>query len=228
MIRPIGLVIGALLLAGAAVAQQLPGVVGHPENALILTDPTKSAGGNYKLDPGHTSVVGRVLHGKTSWYTFRFNKIDGSYTYDPANPEATKVDVTIDPASIDSNFPRFDKRLAGPDFLDSEKYKAIHFVSAGITRTDVNHGTMTGMLSFHGVTKPVTLNVTFNGGGPVGRRITMGYSATATLNMPEYGMDIAPHNISDNVALTIETEFTNQDVKTDVERVRQLQTQPRE
>jgi polyisoprenoid-binding protein YceI len=228
MIRKIGMVLGGILLAGAAAAQQLPGVVGHPENALVLTDPAKSAGGNYKLDPGHTSVVGRVLHGKTSWYTFRFDKIDGSYSYDSAKPEATKVDVTIDPASIDSNFPRFDKRLAGPDFLDSEKYKTIHFVSSGIARTDMNHGTMTGMLSFHGVTKPVTLNVTFNGGGPVGRRITMGYSATATLNMPEYGMDIAPHNIGDNVALTIETEFTNQDVKTDVERVRQLQTRPRE
>lgn len=213
----------ALLLTGAASAQQLAGVTGHPENALILTDPAKSAAGNYKLDPTHTSVVGRVLHGKTSFYTFRFDKIEGSYTYDPARPEATTVDVTIDPASIDSNFPRFDKRLAGPDFLDADKYKTIHFVSTGIERTDVNHGTMAGMLSFHGVTKPVTLNVTFNGGGPVGRRITMGYSATATLNMPEYGMDIAPHNIGDNVALTIETEFTNQDVKTDVEQVRRLQ-----
>lgn len=213
----------ALLLSGTASGQQLEGVTGHPENALILTDPAKSAAGNYKLDPGHTSVVGRVLHGKTSFYTFRFDTIEGSYTYDPARPEATKVDITIDPSSIDSNFPRFDKRLAGPDFLDSDKYKTIHFVSGEIKRTDMNHGTMAGMLSFHGVTKPITLNVTFNGGGPVGRRITMGYSATATLNMPEYGMDIAPHNIGDNVALTIETEFTNQDVKTDVNQVRRLQ-----
>ncbi len=107
MIRMVGLVLGGILLAGATAAQQLPGVVGHPENALILTDPAKSAAGNYKLDPGHTSVVGRVLHGKTSWYTFRFDKIDGSYTYDPAKPEATIVDVTIDPASIDLQFPPF-------------------------------------------------------------------------------------------------------------------------
>lgn len=221
----LSILLTTLLLTGAASAQQLEGITGHPENALILTDPAKSAAGNYKLDPTHTSVVGRVLHGKTSFYTFRFDKIEGSYAYDPARPEATKVDVTIDPASIDSNLPRFDKRLAGPDFLDADKYKTIHFVSAGIRRTDMSHGTMSGTLSFHGVRKPITLNVTFNGGGPVGRRITMGYSATATLNMPEYGMDIAPHNIGDNVALTIETEFTNQDVKTDVEQVRRLQQQ---
>lgn len=219
----LGVLLGALLLTGAASAQQLAGVTGHPENALVLTDPGKSAGGNYKLDPTHTSVVGRVLHGKTSFYTFRFDKIEGSYSYDSTKPEATQVDVTIDPASIDSNFPRFDKRLAGPDFLDADKYKTIHFVSTVIKRTDMDHGSMTGMLSFHGVTKPIVLNVTFNGGGPVGRRITMGYSATAMLNMPEYGMDIAPHNIGDTVALTIETEFTNQDVKTDVEQVRRLQ-----
>lgn len=223
-----GVALAVVLAAGGATAQQLPGVVGHPENALILTDPVKSAGGHYKMDPGHTSVTGRVLHGKTSFYTVRFDKFDGNYIYDPARPEASKVDVTIDPSSIDSNFPRFDKRLAGPDFLDAGKYPLIHFVSTEIKRSDMSHGTMTGMLSFHGVTKPIALNVTFNGGGPVGRRITMGFSATATLNMVEYGMDIAPHNIGDTVALAIETEFTNEDVATDAEQVRRLQRQPRE
>jgi polyisoprenoid-binding protein YceI len=226
--RHIGIVLGALLLAGTAAAQRLEGVVGHPENELILLDPAKSAGGNYKLDPQHTSVVGRVMHGRLSFYTFRFDKVDGNYTYDPAKPEGTKVEVNIDPASIDSNLPVFDKRLRGPDFLDAEKYNAIKFVATEIKRSDMTHGTMTGSLSFHGVTKPITLNVTFNGGGPAGRRITMGYSATAMLKMPDYGMDISAHNIGDSVALTIETEFINQDVKTDVERVRQLQTRPRE
>ena len=92
----------------------------------------------------------------------------------------------------------------------------------------MTHGTMTGSLSFHGVTKPITLTVAFNGGGPVGRRIGMGYSATALLKMADYGMDISAHNIGDTVSLTIETEFINQDEKTDVQRVRQLQTQPRQ
>jgi len=225
--KPAGIVLGALLVAGAAAAQQLPGVVGHPENALILSDPAKVAAGNYKIDPSHTSVVGRVLHCKLSYYTFRFDKVDGSYVYDPAKPEATKVEVTIDPASIDSNLPMFDRRLKGPDFLDAEKYNTIKFVATEIKRSDMTHGAMTGSLSFHGVTKPITLAVTFNGGGPAGRRIGMGYSATALLKMPDYGMDIGPHNIGDTVSLAIETEFINQDVKTDVQRVRQLQSQPR-
>jgi len=226
MKKHIGMMLGALLVAGAAAAQQLPGVVGHPENALILTDPAKSAAGNYKIDPTHTSVTGRVLHGKLSYYTFRFDKVDGSYVYDPAKPETTKVEITIDPASIDSNLPRFDKRLAGPDFLDAGKYPVIKFVSTEIKRTAVDHGTMTGSLSFHGVTRPITFNVAFNGGGPAGRRISMGYSATALLTMTDYGMDIAPHNIGDTVSLAIETEFINQDQQTDVARVRRLQTQP--
>jgi len=223
-----GIILGALLLAGTAMAQRFPDIVGHPENALILSDPAKSAAGNYKIDPSHTSVVGRVMHGKLSLYTFRFDKVDGSYSYDPAKPEASKVEVTIDPASIDSNLPRFDKRLAGPDFLDSEKYKIIKFVSTDIKRSDMTHGTMTGALTFHGVTKPITLDVTFNGGGPAGRRISMGYSATATLRMPDYGMDITEHNISDTVALAIETEFINQDAKVDVDQIRQLQNRPRQ
>ena len=224
----VGMTAGALLLAGAAAAQRLPGVVGHPENELILSDPAKSAAGNYKLDPQHTSVVGRVLHGKLSFYTFRFDKVDGSYVYDPAKPEATKVEVTIDPASIDSNLPTFDRRLKGPDFLDAEKYSVIKFVTTEIKRTDMTHGTMTGSLTFHGVTKPITLNVIFNGGGPVGRRVGMGYSATATLKMPDYGMDIGANNIGDTVSLAIETEFINQDEQTDVRRVQRLQSKSKE
>jgi polyisoprenoid-binding protein YceI len=223
-----GAVAIAIFVAGTAAAQRLPGVVGHPENELILTDPGKSAGGVYKLDPSHTSVVGHVLHGRLSLYTFRFDKVDGNYLYDPAKPEATKVDVTIDPASIDSNLPTFDRRLKGPDFLDAEKYNTIKFVSTEIKRSDMTHGTMTGSLTFHGVTKPITLNVTFNGGGPAGRRIEMGYSATASLKMPDYGMDISANNIGDTVSLAIETEFINQDEKTDVGRVQRLQSKARE
>jgi polyisoprenoid-binding protein YceI len=218
-----GLMLGALVLAVPASAQPIPGVVGHLENQLIVTDPAKTAKGNYKLDLAHTSVIGRVLHGKVSYYTFRFNKIDGSYSYDPAKPEATKVEVTIDPASIDSNLPEFDKRLAGPDFLDAGKYPVIKFVSTAIQRTDMNHGTMTGDVSFHGVTKPVTLNVTYNGGGPIGRRIGMGFSATTFLKWADYGMDTGANNITDGVSLIIETEFINQDQQTDVEQVRRLQ-----
>ena len=222
----IGIVLGVLVLAGSAAAQPLQGVVGHPETALVLTDPAKFAAGNYKIDPTHTTVLGRVLHGKMSYYTFRFDKFDGSYTYDPAKPEATKVNVTIDPATIDSNLPMFDQRLAGPDFLDSGKYSSLKFVSTEIKRSDVNHGTMTGNITLHGVTKPITFNVTLNGGGPVGRRIGMGFSATASLEMADFGIDIGTNNIEDRVQIIIETEFINQNQQTDVQQVQQLQAQP--
>ena len=56
----------------------------------------------------------------------------------------------------------------------------------------------------------------------------MGYSADALLKMPDYGMDISAHNIGDTVSPAIETEFINQDQKTDVQRVRQLRAQPRQ
>ncbi len=226
MKKHVGVMLGALLFAGVAAAQQLPGVEGHPESALVDPNPVNAAAGNYELDITHTSVIGRIYHGNLSFYTFRFNRIEGSYSYDPAHPEATAVEVIIDPTSVDSNLPGFDQRLAGPDFLDSEQYPVIKFVSSNIERTDMNHGTMTGDLSFHGVTRPITLDVTFNGGGPVGRRIGMGFSATAHLNVADYGMDITSNNIVDGVSLIIETEFVNQELETDVEQVQQLQSQP--
>jgi len=211
-----------LLLADTVVAQPIPGVQGHLENQLVTNDPAKAAAGTYKLDLAHTSVIGRVLHGKVSYYTFRFDKIEGSYVYDPKNPEKSRVEVTIDPASIDSNLPAFDKRLAGPEFLDAQKYPVIKFVSTAIKRSDMNHGAMTGNVSFHGVTRPVTLKVTYNGGGPIGQRIGMGFSATTFLKWADYGMDTGTNNITDGVTLIIETEFINQQVRTNVDRVRQL------
>jgi polyisoprenoid-binding protein YceI len=209
--KRIGLILGVLMFAGAASAQQLPGLVGHEERELVDKDPAKARAGKYEIDQSHVAVIGRILHGNLAYLYFRFNpdKITGSYTYDPKNPEATKVNVEIDASAIDFGLGNFDARVESPEFMDVKKYPKVTFVSTQIKRTDMNHGTMTGNLTLHGVTKPITLATTFNGAGPAGRRVKMGFSATARLNLADYKIDIGTNNVSGPVLLNIDLEFSS-------------------
>jgi polyisoprenoid-binding protein YceI len=222
--KRIGLILGALVLAGTASAQQLPGLVGHEERELVNRDPAKAQAGKYEIDQSHAAVVGRILHGNLAYLYFRFNpdKITGTYTYDPKRPEATKVEVAIDASSIDFGLGNFDARVESPEFLDVKKYPKITFVSTQIKRTDMNHGTMTGNLTLHGVTKPITLATTFNGAGPAGRRVKMGFSATTRLNLADYAIDIGTNNVSGPVLLNIEVEFNSQATQTNAAEVLRL------
>jgi polyisoprenoid-binding protein YceI len=224
--RVIGLTIGSVLIAFPCLAQQLPGVVGHPESELVNTNPANAAAGTYVTDDSHTAVIGKLMHGNLAYLYFRFHPsgIRGTYTYDPENPEATKVEVTIDASKIDFGLPNFDRRVQSDEFMDVEHHPTITFVSTDIKRTDLNHGTMTGNLNLHGVTLPITFEVTYNGGGPAGRRVKMGFSATGNLAVGPFGIDLSENNVTDYVSLNIETEFINQEVETDVEAVQALQS----
>lgn len=221
------IVVGVLLGSGAASAQQLPGVVGHPERELVMNNPANAAAGEYRTDPSHTAVIGRILHGNLSYLYFRFDPsgINGSYIYDPENPEASKVEVTIDSAKVDFGLPNFDIRVRSPEFMDVEGYPDIKFVSTEIVQTDLDHGTMTGDLTLHGVTRPITFDVKYNGGGPSGRRVKMGFSATAELTLAGYDIDVSENNVTDYIFLNIETEFINQTAEIDLDAIQALQSE---
>ena len=224
MIKHLGLIVCALVLSGSAAAQQLPGVVGHAERELVDPDPAVAPAGEYVVDQGHAAVIGRILHGNLAFLYFRFNPegINGRYVYDPENPEATRIEVTLDSEAIDFGLPGFDNRIKSDEFVDSERYPIITFVSTDITRTDMNHGTITGDLTMKGVTKPFTMDATFNGSGPAGRSIQMGFSATAELTLGDFGINIGENNVSGPVLLNISIEFENTEQETDINSVLQF------
>ncbi len=209
--KRIGLVLGVLVFAGAAAAQQLEGLVGHEERELVTNDPSKALKDTYEIDQSHVAVIGRILHGNLAYLYFRFDpeQITGKYAYDPARPEATRVEVAIDANAINFGLGTFEARVKSPEFMDVAKYPKINFVSTQIRRTSMNRGTMTGNLTLHGVTKPITFNTVYNGGGPAGRRVKMGFSATAQLTLADYGIDIGTNNVSGPVLLNIEVEFNS-------------------
>src|SRR3569623_762730 len=98
-----------------------------------------------------------------SHYTMRFDGLDGNFTYEPANWQQTKATITVDPKSLDTHAQAFDKQITG--YFEPDKYPTITFVTTSVQGTPDGKGTMTGDLTFHGVTKPVTLDVTFAGAG---------------------------------------------------------------
>jgi polyisoprenoid-binding protein YceI len=175
--------------------------------------------GAYTIDKTHTSVTFRVSHLGFSHYTARFAKVDGKLKFDPAAPAAMTVEATIDPQSLELNAPPagFHDQLMGKSFFEVVKFPAITFRSTKVAVTGPNTAKVTGDFTLHGITKPVTLDVTYNGGWPAnamdGNRI--GFSAHGSLKRSAFGMGFgvpaAGSNlgVGDDVEVMIETEFAN-------------------
>ena len=170
-------------------------------------DPASAPGGRYVLDPRHASLIVRVRHMGLSEYTMRFDKIDASYLYDPAHPEASKVTVSVAADSLDTGDAAVSRQFAG-EFLGAKADPTITFVSTTIQTVDADHGTMTGDLTLHGVTRPVTLQVTFDGteASLIGGR-RMGFSATGMIKRSEFGSTAWQGPVGDEVQIVIEAEF---------------------
>lgn len=166
--------------------------------------------GAYVSDQAHTSVTAKLLHLGFSSYTLRFDKVDAQFHFDPAAPATSRIVVSIDPASIDTGSKGFDAQLTGKDWFDAADYPTISFTSDSIDPGDGQRGTVTGTLTIHGVSKPVTLAVTFNGvGGDLIPFVTrVGFSATTTIKRSDFGLTRFPGLVGDDVQLDVEIEFT--------------------
>lgn len=184
--------------------------------------PADAPAGEYAMDLQHTSVILRVSHMGLSRYTARFTKAEGRLAFDPANPAAQSVTATIDAGSLQTDYPEpakldFDAQIE-KEFLDTAKYPTITFRSTRIEPTGARTAKVTGDLTLHGVTKPVTLEATFNGGykagsmDPMGARV--GFSARGTFKRSDFGISYgipAPGTtmgVGDEVEVAIEAEFT--------------------
>jgi polyisoprenoid-binding protein YceI len=196
------------LLAAALAALILGGSLCAATAQEVNADPAAAPAGEYRLDKSHTSVTVKLTHLGLSYYTMRFDKVQGDYAYDPAHPEATKVEVTIDPASVDTGDAGFNRQIAGEVF-EADKFPTIHFVSTGLRTTSDGRGVLAGDLTFHGVTKTVNLDVIYNG---LGRGLLheprMGFSASTVIRRSDFGAAKYEPMVGDTVSVLIETEFS--------------------
>jgi len=175
------------------------------------TNVAEMRGGAYVLDKTHASLLWKVNHLGFSSYIGRFNDFDASLDFDPANLQASRVEVIVDAASLDVNNESFENDLRGSDWFNVEQFPQIIFRSTSLVQSNSeNSFVFAGDLTFHGVTKPIHLNVNFNGGGRnfLTRRNTLGFAATTTIKRSEFGMDnLVAFGVGDDIELEIHVEF---------------------
>jgi len=178
--------------------------------------------GAYEMDLSHASLNFRINHLGLSRYTARFTRMRGALTFDPARPEAQTVTAVIEAKSLQTNFPDpakldFDAKVQ-QEFLDADKFPNITFKSTKVELTGPRAAKVYGDLTLHGVTRPVTLEATYNGGYPAGGFDPMGsrigFSAHGVIRRSEFGITYglpAPGTtmgVGDEIDVAIEAEFT--------------------
>lgn len=156
----------------------------------------------YKIDPGHSSVIFRVKHLDVSYAYGRFNDIAGSFSFDSGS-----LDIELKTESIDTNSPDRDKHLKGPDFFNAKQFPITKFTSKKFKKTGDDTYQVIGSLTLHGVTKPLTLTVERVGSGKDrrGRDLT-GFEATFTIKRSDFGMTYAIPGIGDEVRMIVSIE----------------------
>jgi polyisoprenoid-binding protein YceI len=204
------------LLAQTAVAGILTlSLVGGVVTAQTATtqNPAEVQAGTYKLDPAHGKITWSVNHLGFSTYYGQFINVAADLTIDPANPSASTLTATVPLTDVAPNSDGLKAHLQTPDFFDTAQFPTATFVATSIVIDEDNasEADVTGDLTLHGVTKPVTLEVEFNQAGPsMGNTYKVGFDGTATIKRSEFGMSFGLPAIGDEVELHIEGEFVKQ------------------
>jgi polyisoprenoid-binding protein YceI len=164
----------------------------------------------YTIDFKHTQIIFGIRHMGLSRFFGRFGAVTGSLTFDPAAPEKSALTARIDMTNIQTHVEALDKELVA--FFQADKFPTATFVGTQSTRTGPNTGTVTGNLTIAGVTKPVRLNVTFDGGrnSPFPMQpYRIGFDATAAIKRSDFGLTHAMWSgmVGDDVDLWIECEL---------------------
>jgi len=175
----------------------------------VGTDEARVPAGSYALDAHHWSITFDVEHLKFSRFTMRFDRAQGTLDWKPGGLDASTVNVSIDASSVDTNVPLLDKLVKGPDMFDAANHPAIRFVSTRVVRTGNSEGTLEGDLTIRGVTRPVTLEMKFNGYGvdPLTKEDKLGFSAQGHFGRSQFGLGTWYPAVGDDVRVRIEAEF---------------------
>jgi polyisoprenoid-binding protein YceI len=211
--RAATLLVATLCLIGISQAAETAAPVKTP---LVAPAPA----GQYQLEKSHASLVLRVSHMGFSTYTTRFSRFDAELTFDPSNLAASKVTTTIDAASfeMDAAPTMCLDIMKGPQMLDTAKFPQIVFKSERVQVTGAKSMQILGTLTLLGVTRPITLEATFNGGYAgmpnMDPHARVGFSAHGSFKRSEYGMKFGVPaagtriGVGDVVDFSIEAEFT--------------------
>lgn len=161
----------------------------------------------YRFDAVHSQIHASASHLGFSDSTGRFHVKDGTLVFDPADWSSASVEAVIAAMSLDFGDAKWDQSMQAEKFFNVAKFPELRFVSTAVSG-DGNKGTVSGELSLLGISKPVTLDVTFNrrAVNPFSKKDTVGFSATAVIKRSEWGMTANIPAVGDEVSLRFEIE----------------------
>ena len=162
----------------------------------------------YAFDKAHTQILFFVDHLGFSKSQGEFHEYEGHFLFDRAAPENSKVEITIKTESIDMDDEKWDAHMKNEDFFNVAAHPDMTFKSTDIKILDETHADITGDLTLSGVSKPVTLSVTYNKSDkhPFSGKYVSGFSATSKIKRSDFGMNYGLPAIGDMVDIMIEVE----------------------
>ena len=189
---------GQALAAGGACPPGVPAGIfcGEPDASL-------APAGTYALDAQHASVIARVPHMGYSISIFRFDKVTGTLTWDPASPAKSSVTATVETGFVSTNVAGFGQAISDK-YLGAKANPAATFVSTAFRQTDSTHGQVDGALTLMGKTRPVTFDVVLVGAGKGFGKPRIGMTATTSIKPGDFGM---PPVSADPTAIVMDAEF---------------------
>lgn len=197
--------VGALGLVSAA-GVLTAGMVGLSSMTPAPAAETMTEATTFKIDGVHSSVVYKIKHAGVSHFWGRFNKVEGSFTWDGSKPEAATFDISIPADSIDSANSGRDNHLKNPDFFNTKEFPTITFKSKGLEKSG-DGWTLKGELTLLGQTKPVSAKFNFLGERDAGPRMgyRAGFDAEFTIKRSDFGMKYGIENgaLGDDVTIIV-------------------------
>ena len=172
-------------------------------------DPAAVQSGSYVIDPNHTQVGFSVLHMGFTHYDGRLTKVAGTLDLSAKTPAQSTLEVTVPVETVSTTSAKLDDELKSKDWLDAASFPTMTFKSKSVAVSGKGQATITGDLTLHGVTKPVTLVAHFVGSGvnPLSKKYTVGFDVTGDIKRSDFGVKTYVPLISDAVHLTINGAF---------------------
>jgi polyisoprenoid-binding protein YceI len=165
--------------------------------------------GTYGIDSAHTQVGFSISHFGFTNYAGLFAGATGTLKLDPAHPANDKLDVTIPVDSIVTTVPKLTDELKGGQWFDSAKFPQASYNSSAVAVGPGGEITITGNLTLHGVTKPLTLHAHLMGTGvnPISKKYTVGFEAKGEIKRTDFGVSLYAPALGEEVELLIAGAF---------------------
>lgn len=167
--------------------------------------PKAAEGDVYEVDPGHSTVLFRIQHARTSNFWGRINDLKGEWTFDPNDPTSASFEFELRAAKIDTDSSKRDSHLKSADFFNASQFPRIEFKSTAVTKTDGDLFQLEGDMTLLGETKPITAELEWLGTGNFNGKIAA-FEARFTIKRSDFGMSGMVGPLGDEVYIIVAAE----------------------